>query len=230
VPFASVSGRLRQHGVNIPKPAEKISLPLHLALEPECSFFAAGTGSICSMGAFSYTNGILGFGTYVGRYCSIASGVGLLGAEHFPDWISTSPAFYERGYHSAGPITENAARMTAQVLIGHDVWIGSSVTIKRRVRIGNGVLIGAHSLVTKDVEDFAIVGGVPARVIRKRFPDHIIERIQRLAWWRYHKDDLKFGNAQDPERFLDDLEERVAAGIIAEYRPPILRRGDLLDS
>jgi hypothetical protein len=72
----------------------------------------------------------------------------------------------------------------------------------------------------KDVPPFAVVGGVPARVLRCRFPDTLIERIQRVAWWQYHVADFAGLDVANPERFLDGIEERVAAGTIAPFTPP----------
>ena len=67
--------------------------------------------------------------------------------------------------------------------IGHDVWIGHGVTIKQGVRIGNGAVIGSNTMVTKDVPPFAIVGGVPAKVIRYRFSKEVIDRLEEIQWW-----------------------------------------------
>lgn len=75
---------------------------------------------------------------------------------------------------------------TGQVSIGNDVWIGANVTIKRGVTIGDGAIVAAGAVVVKDVPPYAVVGGVPAQLIKFRFPDFIFDRLCRLQWWDYN--------------------------------------------
>ena len=118
----------------------------------------------------------------IGSYTSIAAEVHIvLGGEHRPDWVTTSPlrvlnelpGAWEDGH----PSTKGA------ITIGSDVWIGHRATILSGVTIGNGAVIGAASLVTRDVPAFAIVGGNPADLIRYRFPEPIREALEQIAWW-----------------------------------------------
>ena len=76
-----------------------------------------------------------------------------------------------------------AQRRADKVIIGNDVWIGHGVTVLPRVTIGDGAVLAAGAVVTKDVPPYTIVGGVPARPIRERFPRQIAERLRRIAWW-----------------------------------------------
>lgn len=118
----------------------------------------------------------------IGAFCSIAAGVKIfLGGEHRVDWTTTFP-FPELWRNSAGfipghPLTKG------DVMIGNDVWIGTEALIMSGVRIGDGAVIGARSVITKDVPPYAIVAGNPARLIRYRFDQATIDKLVRLAWW-----------------------------------------------
>jgi acetyltransferase-like isoleucine patch superfamily enzyme len=112
----------------------------------------------------------------IGNYCSIAAGVWfLLGAEHHTDTISTYP-FKVRVFNFGG--YEGLSK--GDIVIADDVWIGMNVIICSGVRIGQGAIIAAGAVVTKDVPDYAIVGGNPARVIRFRFDKEIIQTLLKV--------------------------------------------------
>lgn len=118
----------------------------------------------------------------IGRFCSIAKDVKiLLGGEHRYDWISTYsfPDFFDE----LKDLEVEHRVSKGNVTIGNDVWIGFGVTILSGVTIGNGVVIGAKAVVAKDISDFSIVVGNPAYVIKKRFDEDAINRINQLAWW-----------------------------------------------
>lgn len=119
-------------------------------------------------------------GTVVGRFCSIANGIKILRRDHPAQRISQSPLFFR---HNVGFVREDRipALTKNPLQIGNDVWIGTNVIITPGCRkIGDGAIIAAGSVVTHDVPSFAIVGGVPARVLRKRFP----QRLNSLCWPR----------------------------------------------
>jgi phosphonate metabolism protein (transferase hexapeptide repeat family) len=82
-------------------------------------------------------------------------------------------------------------RRSNRVVIGHDVWIGHGATLLPGVTVGNGAVIGAGAVVSKDVAPYTIVGGVPAKPIRERFPKEIGERMDKLAWWDWEHDRLR---------------------------------------
>jgi acetyltransferase-like isoleucine patch superfamily enzyme len=118
----------------------------------------------------------------IGRYASIADNVTIGPGEHKINKISTSGLFYENGYKE---VTEK------DCTIGNDVWIGVDCIILRGVKIGNGAIIGANSVVTKDIPEFAISVGNPARVIKYRFNKKKIKVIKKSNWWNYDLEKAK---------------------------------------
>jgi virginiamycin A acetyltransferase len=182
---------------------------------------------IPNIGSFSYSHtGNLDQGMKIGRYCSIAAGVTVLGPEHPTNWAATSDMAYlhneavTMARRDAGVSTEPPCRFDARrtmPAIGNDVWIGQDARLKRGIAIGNGAIIGACALVTKDVPPYAIVGGVPAKVIRYRFDERLIERFQACRWWNYFEPDFRNFGYDDPERFLDTFEDAVARGKIRPW-------------
>ena len=121
----------------------------------------------------------------IGRYCAIATGVEFImnGSNHVMKGITTYP-FGIFGIESAIPTLEDLPNK-GDTVIGNDVWIGQHVTILPGIKVGNGVIIAASSVVTQDVPAYHIVGGNPARIIGKRFDPSIIERLESLQWWQY---------------------------------------------
>lgn len=138
----------------------------------------------------------------IGAFCSISDHVFIGGAEHPKTFVSTSPVFLNV-VHS-GP-TKRFARFilpqSKRTFIGNDVWIGHGVTIKQGVKIGNGAIVGSGAVVTKDVPDYAIVGGVPATIISFRFSDEVIEKLLKCEWWNWSNDEL-----QKNSRLFDNSE------------------------
>ena len=120
----------------------------------------------------------------IGKFCMIASDVTFImnGANHLTEAISSYPfAVFGHGWEHA--MEGKSYPSKGNTLIGNDVWIGHKASIMPGVTIGDGAIIAAHSLVTKDVPAYSIVGGNPAKLIKKRFSDKDIEQLLDLKWW-----------------------------------------------
>lgn len=120
----------------------------------------------------------------VGNYCSISGGVKiLLGGNHRSDWVTTYPFSVLR--ESARQIKGHPVSR-GDVVIGHDVWIGIEAIILSGVNIGNGAIIGASAVVSRDVPAYSVVAGNPAKVVKKRFSEDNITILQSLKWWHWN--------------------------------------------
>jgi virginiamycin A acetyltransferase len=120
----------------------------------------------------------------IGKFCQIATNVKFImnGGNHAMNGISTYP--FKIFGHSWGRARLDSLNK-GDTIIGNDVWIGINATIMPGVKIGDGAIIGSHSVVTKDVEPYSIVGGNPAKEIRKRFDEEVIEFLLELKWWNW---------------------------------------------
>lgn len=191
-----------------------------LVLDPGCQVekyanFVAGTAIPYRLGAFSYANSALSHEWSIGRYCSIGRGVTVMGPEHPVDRVSSSPFTYSLGLPSLTAYFEDTnqapyrprrfAGKLATVSLGHDVWVGNEVLFARGVRVGDGAIVAARAVVTRDVPPFSIVGGIPARVIRMRFPDETLEKIAGSSWWQYGPDVIVKADPTKPDAFADRL-------------------------
>ncbi len=130
----------------------------------------------------------------IGKFCSIACGVKFLFncANHTLKSLSTYtfPLFYEDWELEKSNVA-SAWDNKGDIVIGNDVWIGFEAVILAGVKIGDGAIIGTRAVVTKDVPPYSIVGGIPAKVIRKRYSPDIIEQLLSLRWWNWTKDRIK---------------------------------------
>lgn len=138
----------------------------------------------------------------IGKYCSIADGVVILGGgKHNIDYFSTYPFYYK---HT--DVFSNARKFgppsSGETVIGNDVWIGNGVTILSGVKIGDGAIIGSGAVVSKDIPSYAIAVGNPIRIIRYRFDENTINRLLASKWW-----DLPTDKVNELLFYLDNIEE-----------------------
>ena len=130
----------------------------------------------------------------IGRFCSIACGAKFLftSANHAMRSLSTYPfpIFFEEWGLDVKEIT-NAWDNKGGIVIGNDVWIGFEAVILSGVTIGDGAVIGTRAVVTKDVPPYTIAGGVPAKLIRKRFSDDVISELLKIQWWNWSENRIR---------------------------------------
>lgn len=158
------------------------------------------------IGSYGYLN--FPSGTEIGNYCSIADGCKYLSGNHPYNHVSTAACFYNP---SLGFVATKYDIKRTTLSIGHDVWIGTNVLITNKcTKIGNGAVIGAGSVVTKDVEPYTIVAGNPAKIIKKRFNEEIIVMLENSNWYELSPQILckYIDYIDDPLRFLELLEKK----------------------
>jgi acetyltransferase-like isoleucine patch superfamily enzyme len=155
----------------------------------------------------------------VGRFCSIAPHVVIGGGTHPTGVVTTSPLFYSALRNPWGPFPGALDRdeELPKTYIGNDVWLGYSAVVLPGVRVGDGAVVGAGAVVTRDVEPYAIVAGVPARVLRARFDPKDVEWLLGLKWWNWPDARLrelrpKFSSIASLRAAVGCAAEPVAAG------------------
>lgn len=135
----------------------------------------------------------------IGKFCSIARECYIGGASHPLERVSTSGCFYLKNNYTRVCYYENDYNWKTHTVIGNDVWLGIRTIVLGGVHIADGAVIGAGSVVTKDVGPYEIWAGNPARFIRKRFDDETIEKLLASKWWDWSDEKLK----EYGERFVD---------------------------
>ena len=141
----------------------------------------------------------------IGKFCSIAKNVRIItGGIHPTDWISTYP--FRNQFNLPGKNKDGMPKTNGDIIVGHDVWIGTGVTILSGVKIGNGAVVATGAVVTKDIPAYAIVGGVPAKVIKYRFTPNQIKDLEMINWYDWHiekiKDNIHLLSSNSIEEFI----------------------------
>jgi acetyltransferase-like isoleucine patch superfamily enzyme len=146
----------------------------------------------------------------IGRFVSIANGVIIGGGRHPMEWVGMSPVFYRGRDSVKAKFSEHEREPVRRVRIGNDVWIGRSAIVLPGVDIGHGAVVGAGAVVTKSVPPYAIVAGNPARLIRYRFSEAVVQRLLAAAWWDLDEGRLRALGplTKDVEAFLNQLEQQ----------------------
>jgi len=151
------------------------------------------------IGEYSYICETTNIGSAkIGKFCSIARNVSIGVGSHPMNFLTTSPFIYSRKkVTQMGNIlvdekdfvtNKTTLPKVSPAIIGNDVYIGEKATILLGVKVGDGAVIGANAVVTKDVPPYAIVAGIPAKVIRYRFEQDVIDKLEKLQWWDYPKE------------------------------------------
>lgn len=216
----------------------------NLSFEPPVRSNRASFSGKCALGAFTYLADGRVYTTDIGRYCSIAAGIVIGQPNHPTGWLSTSPFQYQQSYrfnmveaqkwsnraeYQADAVDPQQTRKAhAEVLrrtiIGNDVWIGNNAIVIAGVNIGDGAIIGAGAVVTKDVTPYDIVGGVPARKIGERFDEATKKRLLASQWWRYAPWQMRHIVFSDVSAAIEAV-EKMNADNVPQYHPEIVNAG-----
>lgn len=218
-------------------------IPVDVTFEPPCSFKRMCLSQSLFLGAFSYAVSGFYHATRIGRYCSFGEEVQIGRHPHPMHWISTSPFFYE-DYKQilnielpanitlipGGDFNRSSLHVeTKHTYIGNDVWIGHGAFILPSVKIGNGAVVAAMSVVTKDVPAYSVVAGSPAKIIRYRFLPEQVMALEASAWWEYAPWQLKGATVDDVEMFVATI-SKLRTDNVKTYVPELVRAADILKS
>ena len=145
--------------------------------------------------------------TKIGAFCSIAANVIICPTQHPVGFLTTHPFSYLRDHKLAGQKRFAKYVHTKPAVIGNDVWIGQNAVVMDGVKIGDGAVVAAGAVVTKDVPPYAIVGAVPAKVIKYRFDEETIGELLRLKWWELSDEEILSLPVEDVPACLKRLKE-----------------------
>ncbi|MGE3933103.1 MAG: CatB-related O-acetyltransferase [Rhodospirillaceae bacterium] len=234
--------RLARLGLKLPTLRGRRAFEPTTAFEPPLYLGAElGDPAAMEIGAFTSISGGRIGNAVIGRYVSIAPEVRIGAHEHPTGWLTTSRTAHFPEVHGWDAFCrpDAAARIRAAAppfdescpvtRIGNDVWIGHGAFVAAGVAVGDGAVIAAHAVVTRDVPPYAVVAGVPARVVRRRFDDAVAARLAALRWWRFSIYDLEGVPFDRIDAAIDAVAARIAAGDLDEYRPRRYAPDDLRD-
>ena len=181
--------------------AKDIVFEKNVTIEPGSYIGAQKIGKYTFIGMSSYIDKST---ASIGRFCSIAMNARISLNNHPLDRVSTHPFTYHKKYGFVSETEKIAGINDKKTSIGNDVWIGANVTILAGVTIGDGAVLGANSLVTKDVEPYSIVNGTPATHVRFRFDEATVKKLLQSKWWDWEDDKIKkhLAEFRKPEEFV----------------------------
>lgn len=175
-----------------------------------------GTANVkhsCDVGNYTFINSgtTLFPGTKMGKFCSIGKNCELGAFDHPTTWLSSSAVQYNLKLHFPDYVEDFDQKKIVrpkETIFGNDVWVGSLAVVKRGLNIGDGAIIAGGSVVVRDVPPYAIVGGVPAKVLKYRFEEETIEDLMNLQWWDMDVEDLKDISFDDIDKAIEELKTK----------------------
>lgn len=203
-----------------------VSFTCPVLLEPYTTF-RAGPGFF-PLGAFSYSRSNFPETIKIGRYAALGLRTEIMGLNHPMERLSMVGFDYSKrdvfkiareDFDSNVKIVRLRNRKLKTQKIGNDVWIGNDVLLARNIKIGNGAVIAARSIVTRDVPPYAVVAGSPAKIKKYRFADELVERLCASKWWEYSFTSFENLDTTNVELFLNEFEKRIASGDLTPWNP-----------
>ena len=226
---------LKKRGVEVlPRgPGGSVEVPRKTVIEAPAGLKWTEYEHSLSLGAFSYQVSGYCLGARIGRYCSFGEQVQIGRQNHPLTWASTSPAFYvhdglfglEKGFEGAEEYhryrfkNDEPPTRVKLTTIGNDVWIGHGAYIVAGVSIGNGAIVAAHSVVSKDVPPYAVVAGNPAVIKKYRLPPELISPMLRSRWWRFAPWQLSHLSMTKPSQFVTAV---LQMKDVPEFKPSVI--------
>lgn len=231
--------QLRSKGIeSLKRPTGSVKLPKNTKIEAPASLKWTTYEHSLRLGAFSYQVSGNAFAARIGRYCSFGEEVQIGRQNHPMSWMSTSPVFYlqdrvfdldggfegAKEYHEFKHVHSEPATRPKVTTIGNDVWIGHRAYIAAGVTIGDGAIVGAEAVVTKDVPAYAVVAGNPAVIKKFRLPEQWISPMLRTRWWRFAPWQLTHIEMNSYQNVITEIAKMKEE---PEFEPSVL---DLTDS
>lgn len=212
--------------IGVEFPLGRVRINRESSFEPPCTLArCVNFKSTIKMGAFSHIAEGCGLvqNVEIGRYCAIAPNVNICPPQHPLDWLAISsrqfnPVFLRWQDYTGKEVASRDMMAEKLVVIGNDVWVGLNAVIMDGVKIGDGAVVAAGAVVTKDVPPYAIVGGVPAKVIKYRFDEATVKELLALKWWEYDLADLGEIDWADVKQAINGIRAKIEAGA-KKYEP-----------